>query len=71
MLPFSFYYNSAQEFALLNVMCSHVGIVTAAVIHTYRHLLCLQDTFIPTVIQAFSYFTYTFILNKKTSFIDI
>jgi hypothetical protein len=65
MLPCSLLYNSAEDFAILNVMCSHVWIITVPAIyiyiyiyiythtHTHKLLLCLQDTFILCVIELF------------------
>jgi hypothetical protein len=67
MLPFSFFYNSAQDFAVLNVISSHVWIISAPAMYIqtpfmfarYFHSLCNPVVF---------YSTYTFILNRRTCF---
>jgi hypothetical protein len=35
MLPFSLFYNSTLDFAILTVICSHVWIITASAIYIY------------------------------------
>jgi hypothetical protein len=69
MLSFSLFYNAAQDFTVLNVLCSHVWIITTPAIYTL--LLCFQDTFIPLHNPVVFYSTYTFIMNMKTRFKDI
>jgi hypothetical protein len=41
MLPFSFFYNFTQNFAILSVICSPVAIITASTMCIRTHLLCL------------------------------
>jgi hypothetical protein len=54
MLPFSLFYNSAQDFAVPNIICFHVGVVsaptlymqTAFVFARYFYSLSIQSIFI-------------------------
>jgi hypothetical protein len=70
MLPFSLINNSTQDFAVLNVICSYVGIMAAPAIYIqtpfmftrYFYSLCNPVAFCSA---------YTFILHWKTGFKDI
>jgi hypothetical protein len=70
MLPFRLFYNSAQDFAILNVICSDVWIITAPALYRQTPFM-FASYFYYLSNPAIFYSIYTFILNRKTSLKDI